>query len=81
MAAIEILSDLEHAGFVLNIAKSHLEVMDWLGFIVDLNADCFRVPADKIARLKSAIHNITTRGNRVAARFLASVVGQIISMI
>ena len=76
MAAIEILSDLEHAGFVLNIAKSHLEVVDW-----DFNADCFRVPADKNARLKSAIHSITTRGNRVAVRFLASVVGQIISMI
>ena len=61
----------------------HLEpqqVVDWLGFIVGLNAGCFRVPADKIARLKSAIHSITTRGNKVAARFLASVVGQIISM-
>ena len=63
--------------------KSLLEpqqVVDWLGFIVDLKAGCFRVPADKIARLKSAIHSITTRGNKVAARFLASVVGQIISM-
>ena len=78
-----ILSHLEHAGFVLNIARSHLEphqVVDWLEFIVDLNAGCFGVPADKIARLKSVIHSITTRGNKVAACFLASVVGQIISM-
>ena len=41
---------------------------------MDLNAGCFRVPADKITRLKSAIHSITTRGNKVAVRFLASVI-------
>ena len=70
-------------GFVLNIPKSHLEphqITDWLGFIIDLCAGCFRVPSDKLERLKTAIHSISKQGNRIAARFLASVTGQIISM-
>ena len=64
----------------MNIPKCQLEphqIADWLGFIVDLCAGCFKVPADKIDRLKVAIHNIATQGNMVAARFLASVIGQI----
>ena len=68
---------------MLNVAKSHLEphqIADWLGFSVDLSAGCFKVPTDKIARLKSAIYSISMVGNRVAARRLASVIGQIISM-
>ena len=78
-----ITSDLEKAGFVLNIPKSHLEphqITDWLGVIIDLCAGCFRVPTDKIDRLKTAIRSISTQGNRVAACFLASVIGHIISM-
>ena len=76
-----ILSDLERAGFVLNVSKSCLEphqIADWLGFTVDLGTGCFRVPQDKISRLKYALQTI--RGNVVNARSLASVIGQIISM-
>ena len=66
-----IMSDLEKAGFVLNFPKSHLEphqIAEWLGFIIDLCAGCFKVPPDKINRLKMAIHSIISHGNRVAAR-------------
>ena len=77
------MSDLEKAGFVLNFPKSHLEphqIAEWLGFITDLCAGCFKVPPDKINRLKMAIHSIISHGNRVAARLLASMNGRIISM-
>ena len=76
-----IVSDLERAGFVLNVTKSCLEpcqIVEWLGFIVDLSAGCFRVPQDKVCRLKNAIQAISS--NMVNARSLASVIGQIISM-
>lgn len=77
-----IVSDLEQAGLVLNIAKSNLEpqqLVEWLGFTVDLQVGCFRVPEDKVSRLKSAIRCISPE-MPVHARALASVVGQIISM-
>lgn len=78
-----IVSDLEQAGFVLNTDKSCLkphQVADWLGFIVDLGAGYFRVPEDKISRLKHAIQSVASGGILVGARSLASVIGQIISM-
>ena len=46
-----VTSDLERAGFVLNVSKSHLEphqIADWLGFSIDLCTGCFRVPSDKV---------------------------------
>ena len=45
-----IASDLDDAGFVLNVPKSKLsphQVGNWLGFIVDLLSGCFRVPGGK----------------------------------
>ena len=78
-----IVSDLEQAGFVINTAKSHLEphqVSEWLGFTVDLEEGCFKVPCDKIRRLKSVLVTISPIGGMITARSLASVVGQIISM-
>ena len=51
-----ITSDLDLAGFVLNIPKSQLEPHQhggWLGFIID---HCnFHVPEEKIDGLKSSI--------------------------
>ena len=73
-----IASDLERAGFVLNVSKSHLEphqIADWLGFIIDLCTGCFRVPSDKVDRLKATICSISIQGRRVAERILASVIG------
>ena len=78
-----IMSELEQAGFVLNVAKSHLEphqVADWLGFTVDLRTRCFRVPEDKVSRLKTAIQSAVDANFVVSACSLASIVGQIISM-
>ena len=53
-----VVSDLDRAGFVLNIMKSQLnpvQVFDWLGFTLDLREGCFNVPQHKIDWLKSAI--------------------------
>ena len=77
-----VVSDLKRAGFVLNIIKSHLtpeQIIDWLGFIIDLREGCFSVPQYKIDRLKSAIANVPMSGS-IPARALASIVGQIISI-
>ena len=77
-----VLADLENAGLVLNVEKSHLEPQQtgvWLGFILDLGKGVFKVPVDKIRKLTTSIQNIPAKG-RVSVRQLASVVGQIISM-
>ena len=77
-----VVSDLNKAGFVLNVSKSHLEpvqIIDWLGFTVDLKRGCFSVPQHKIDRLKLAVMNIPL-SDTATARCLASIVGQIISM-
>ena len=77
-----VVSDLDRAGFVLNVIKTHLEpvqIIDWLGFIMDLREGSFSVPQHKIDRLKSAIANVLIL-DATTARSLASIVGQIISM-
>ena len=41
-----VVSDLDRAGFMLNIMKSQLspvQVIDWLGFTLDLREGCFSV--------------------------------------
>ena len=77
-----VVSDLDRAGFVLNVIKTHLEpvqIIDWLGFVIDLREGSFSVPQHKIDRLKSAITNVSILGS-ITAHSLASIVGQIISM-
>ena len=77
-----VVSNLDRAGFMLNVIKSHLnpvQIINWLGFILDLREGCFSVPQHKIDRLKSAIANIPLLGS-ITARALASIVGQIISI-
>ena len=77
-----IQADLGDAGFVLNMVKSKLDphqVGDWLGFIIDLTLGCFRVPEEKIERLKDSALGIT-HPSRVPIRAVASIVGQIMSM-
>ena len=52
------MSDHERAGFVVNIIKSHLipeQIIDWLGFILDLREGCFSVPQYNVDRLKSVV--------------------------
>ena len=77
-----ILSDLEKAGLVLNIKKSHLvpqRVGAWLGFIIDLEHGMFLVPQEKISKLQNSISSVVLFG-RVPVHLLARIVGQIISM-
>ena len=67
-----VVSDLDRAGFVLNIMKSQLspvQVIGWLEFTLDLREGCFSVPQLKIDRLKSAIAHVYM--------LHASIVGQI----
>ncbi len=81
-ASEAITSDLRNAGFVLNKEKSHLAPMQvgrWLGFIIDLQEGMFRVPEDRIAKLKQSI-TLVPENDPVSMRLLASVVGQIVAM-
>ena len=77
-----VVSDLNKAGFVLDVSKSHpepVQIIDWLGFTVDLKRGCFRVPQRKIDRLKLAVMNIPLSDTATAC-CSASIVGQIIPM-
>ena len=77
-----IASDLDDAGFVLNVPKPKLsphQVGDWLGFIVDLLSGCFRVPGEKIDRLKRSIASML-QASRLPVQAIASIVGRIMSM-
>ena len=74
--------DLESAGFILNIEKSvwvprnHLE---WLGFQINLCECEFKVPPDKLDRLKVQLRDIEAQQS-APARCLASLIGKIMSM-
>ena len=77
-----VVSDLDKAGFVLNIPKSQLEPLRtgrWLGFILDLETGCFKVPEEKVERLKSVVQKVLPM-SQVGVRLLAGIVGQIMSM-
>ena len=74
-----VVSDLERAGFVLNLKKCCLEPCQtgkWLGFTVNLSEGKFLVP---VCKLKASVRSIL-QFSRVPVRSLASAVGQIISM-
>ena len=53
--------------------------MEWLGFQIDLSAGEFKVPQCKLNRLKQQLCEIE-EGQLVPARFLASLIGKIMSM-
>ena len=58
-----VVSDLDRAGFMLNVMKSQLiSSTDYRLSLIHLRLreGCFRVPQHKIDRLKSAIANIYT---------------------
>ena len=70
-----VASDLDDAGFVLNVPKSKLsphQVGDCLGFIVDLLSGCFRVPGEKIDRLKKRIASML-QISRLRVQAVASI--------
>ena len=71
-------------GFVLNEDKSQWEpvqVITWLGVVLDTNQGCISVTEQRISKLKASIDSVLKgEHNNVKARDLASVVGQIISL-
>ena len=77
-----VKSDLEHAGFVVNIQKSQWEpshVVEWLGLIIDLSKGVFTVPDHKIDRLRCKLAELNST-DLATARQIASVAGTIMSM-
>ena len=77
-----ILNDLDRAGFVLNFEKSQLvsqQVGVWLGFTIDLAQGVYQVTQERVVKLKEALGRVDPYGD-VPIRFVASIVGQIISM-
>ena len=78
----KIQEDLEKAGFVVNIAKCEWEpsqVCTWLGFVINLSEGHIEVPQEKIDDLRSLIKEATQQTVHTA-RYIASIVGKIISM-
>ena len=77
-----VKQDLESAGFVINMEKSVWDAcnhLEWLGFQIDLSKGEFKVPQYKLDRLKLQLCEIE-KGQSVPARFLASLIGKILSM-
>ena len=77
-----ILDDLNRAGFVLNFEKSQLvpqQVGVWLGFTIDLAQGVYQVTQERVVKLREALGRVDPYGD-VPIRFVASIVGQIISM-
>ena len=71
---------LERAGLVVSDEKSVWEpvrVLQWLGFMIDLNRGIISVPREKIENIKSSIKSMMG-ARSVRARDLASVVGKLI---
>ena len=77
-----VFSDLDRAGIIVNLPKSQdvpVQIINWLGFVIDHQNGCFHVPDDIISRLKMSLSPLLT-ATVVPVRSLASVVGKIISM-
>ena len=70
-------------GFVVNEDRSQWEpvqVITWLGVVLDTNQGCISVTEQRISKLKASIDSVLKgEHNNVKARDLASVLGQIIS--
>jgi len=81
-ASAQVQLDLENAGFVVNVEKSSWvpsQVIEWLGFQIDLAKGTFSVPLEKIQALRTLLDHII-EAPKVPARQLASIIGKIISM-
>ena len=72
---------LKSAGLVINIIKSRFDPMQlvrWLGFIIDLCNGTIKVPEDRRDQLEQAIER--AYGHDITVRQLAGIVGQIMAM-
>ena len=77
-----VQSTLEQAGFRANTEKSiwqPTQRLQWLGFVLDLAHGHIEVPQEKLDSLLTMLTQ-ATRTTKLSARFLASIVGRIISM-
>ena len=75
-------SDLDSAGFFVNLQKSVLEpsqVGTWLDFHLDFSLNFINVPRPKITKLQESISHVFAQ-RFVNAKDLASVAGQLNSM-
>ena len=54
--------------------------MEWLGFVWDLKIGRVEIPDRKMTHLKEKLNYVLKNPDRVIARKLASIIGQIISM-
>jgi hypothetical protein len=74
---------LKIAGFVVNEENSVWEPsykLEWLGFVWDLKIGRVEIPDRKMAHFKEKLNYVLKNPDRVIARKLASIIGQIISM-
>ena len=79
LAASYIKTDLQSAGWVINVAKSNFnptQIGKWLGTIVNTKNMTFSVPPEKVAKLKTKINNAMD-SESVTARHLASIAGSL----
>ncbi len=77
-----VLSDLEKAGFTINLKKSVLDPTQesvWLGFIINTRIFKFYVPSEKMEKV-TALINTALRLGTASARHISRIAGNIISM-
>ena len=70
--SLMVRSDLESAGFVVNIEKSQWEpskFLEWLGFRIDLALGVFSVPDRKIEELQALLRYMSDRRVVPACQF------------
>ena len=73
---------LAKAGWVYNGLKSNWQPtrkLEWLGFDLDMGQGCISVPLRKIGMLKAML-TMAVKQTTLKAKFIASLVGKIISM-
>ena len=77
-----IQENLEKDGFVVHTVKSKWEpsqMCTWLGFVINLSSGHIQVPQEKIDNLRAQVREATQQ-TTLTARYIASIVGKIISM-
>lgn len=80
--SLTVNADLLKFGFVVNEEKSlwePVQVITWLGIVLDTNQGFISVTEQRISKLKVGIDSIL-KGDYTIVRDLASIVGQIISL-
>ena len=77
-----VRGSLESAGLVINTAKSHWEPnqsRQWLGYVLNIDLGFIAIPEYKVEMLKQCLIQ-AVEAQVLPARFLASIVGRVISM-